>query len=148
MTGWSACSAKWFKSPTGEIHLSTARSPSSKNTISTDSTFTGCTQVNNLKIKQITSILSSTNCLSFNGFLCVLGDKDDKEKELLTTLLYELREKFSSYGYLLSTVLPPFRYFTYHNFMAVVLLLFLCESLLQNIIYLPKLFSPSKTKVV
>ncbi|OWR42920.1 chitinase-related protein 1 precursor [Danaus plexippus plexippus] len=38
------------------------------------------------------------------------GDKDDKEKELLVTLLYELREKFSSYGYLLSTVLPPFRY--------------------------------------
>ncbi|CAK1552087.1 unnamed protein product [Leptosia nina] len=38
------------------------------------------------------------------------GDKDEKEKELLTTLLYELREKFSSYGFLLSTVLPPFRY--------------------------------------
>ncbi|XP_023944029.2 probable chitinase 10 [Bicyclus anynana] len=38
------------------------------------------------------------------------GDKDEREKELLTTLLYELREKFSSYGYLLSTVLPPFRY--------------------------------------
>ncbi|CAH4032079.1 unnamed protein product [Pieris brassicae] len=38
------------------------------------------------------------------------GDKDDKEKDLLTTLLYELREKFSSYGLLLSTVLPPFRY--------------------------------------
>ncbi|KAL4703006.1 hypothetical protein ACJJTC_009992 [Scirpophaga incertulas] len=38
------------------------------------------------------------------------GEKDDKEKELLTSLLYELREKFSSYGLLLSTVLPPFRY--------------------------------------
>ncbi|XP_050672534.1 probable chitinase 10 isoform X2 [Leptidea sinapis] len=38
------------------------------------------------------------------------GEKDEKEKELLTTLLYELREKFSSYGFLLSTVLPPFRY--------------------------------------
>ncbi|KAI5633063.1 glycosyl hydrolases family 18 domain-containing protein [Phthorimaea operculella] len=37
------------------------------------------------------------------------GD-DDREKEMLTTLLYELREKFSSYGLLLSTVLPPFRY--------------------------------------
>ncbi|XP_069365183.1 probable chitinase 10 isoform X2 [Maniola hyperantus] len=38
------------------------------------------------------------------------GDRDEREKELLTTLLYELREKFSSYGFLLSTVLPPFRY--------------------------------------
>ncbi|XP_026329984.1 probable chitinase 10 isoform X2 [Hyposmocoma kahamanoa] len=38
------------------------------------------------------------------------GEKDDREKALLTRLLYELREKFSSYGLLLSTVLPPFRY--------------------------------------
>ncbi|XP_026742791.1 probable chitinase 10 isoform X2 [Trichoplusia ni] len=38
------------------------------------------------------------------------GEKDEREKELLTALLYELREKFSSYGFLLSTVLPPFRY--------------------------------------
>lgn len=37
------------------------------------------------------------------------GEKDDREKELLTALLYELREKFSTYGFLLSTVLPPFR---------------------------------------
>lgn len=38
------------------------------------------------------------------------GENDEKEKELLTTLLYEIREKFSAYGFLLSTVLPPFRY--------------------------------------
>lgn len=38
------------------------------------------------------------------------GERDEREKELLTSLLYELREKFSSYGLLLSTVLPPFRY--------------------------------------
>ncbi|XP_068629927.1 probable chitinase 10 [Battus philenor] len=38
------------------------------------------------------------------------GDRDENEKELLTTLLYELRERLSPYGYLLSTVLPPFRY--------------------------------------
>ncbi|CAG9096681.1 unnamed protein product [Plutella xylostella] len=38
------------------------------------------------------------------------GEKDENEKDHLTSLLYELREKFSSYGLLLSTVLPPFRY--------------------------------------
>ncbi|XP_059054390.1 probable chitinase 10 [Achroia grisella] len=38
------------------------------------------------------------------------GEKDDKEKDLLTSLLYEMREKFSSYGFLLTTVLPPSRY--------------------------------------
>jgi hypothetical protein len=40
----------------------------------------------------------------------VTGERDDREKELLTSLLYELRERFSSYGFLLTTVLPPFRY--------------------------------------
>ncbi|KAF9410960.1 hypothetical protein HW555_010092 [Spodoptera exigua] len=40
----------------------------------------------------------------------VYPGEDENERELLTALLYELREKFSSYGFLLSTVLPPFRY--------------------------------------
>lgn len=42
--------------------------------------------------------------------IAITGEKDEKERDLLTALLYEMREKFSSYGFLLSTVLPPYRY--------------------------------------
>lgn len=38
------------------------------------------------------------------------GDEENYDRSHLTSLLYELREKFSSYGFLISTVLPPFRY--------------------------------------
>ncbi|XP_073944065.1 chitinase 10 isoform X2 [Choristoneura fumiferana] len=38
------------------------------------------------------------------------GEKDEQERDMFTSLLYELREKMSPYGLLLSTVLPPFRY--------------------------------------
>ncbi|KAM3963585.1 chitinase-related protein 1 isoform 2-T3 [Aphomia sociella] len=79
----------------------------------TDRLFSEMVQNSKSRSKFIDSALSFLQEHDFDGLdlhWAYPGEKDEKEKDSLTSLLYEMREKFSPYGLLLTTILPPFRY--------------------------------------
>ncbi|XP_061712227.1 probable chitinase 10 isoform X1 [Cydia pomonella] len=79
----------------------------------TDRLFSEMVQESNRRSNFIDSAVSFLREHDFDGLdlhWIYPGERDEEEKDMFTSLLYELREKMSPYGLLLATVLPPFRY--------------------------------------